>query len=420
LSPVIKKNNKHAFSTIPFYLQMQPSWTRRRMLLRSHHRLSSSPVLLLLSVSFFIFLWSSPMAATAALDPRTVEPSKEEAGRWMDATKSREKQKEGDPCNASPYLTYLRSQLKELRKEFLSAEPLAYSFYVKNVLQPYRSLLPEANAPSTSFCYLDKNFFDCSKRCPLTWDPLVCLPNSDSSTEGTCVGCRHLNTAIQAGALKDEASMRHLNATCDPISRRGPKSAPHRKTNEARWLRWLLESSFIFEGQKAGANCSAGPGLSKARYHLDVLMRKHFGKRKDDDDLTLTTPGKEGPEEELKYEGVREELNSDEQQRKLYEQKFEGIIHESGWFPEVYCSREEGLVCMGGKCVGCGDEGVKEDGELMEVCGLKEEGGRKKGGGGGSSGPQGGHQQSSELTAVVVGLVVLTLFGSFRWCCWWW
>jgi hypothetical protein len=266
------------------------------MLLRSHHRLSSSPVLLLLSVSFFILLWSSPMAATAALDPRTVEPSKEEARRWMDATKSREKQEEGDACNASPYLTYLRSQLKELselRTEFVYAEPLAFSFYVKNVLQPYRSLLPEANAPSTSFCYLDKNFFDCSKCCPLTWDPLVCLPNSDSSTEGTCVGCRHLNTAIQAGALKDEANIRHLNATCHPIRSRGPKSAPQRKTNEARWLRWLLESSFIFEGQKAGANCSAGPGLSKARYHLDVLMRKHFGARKDDDDLTLTTGGGE-------------------------------------------------------------------------------------------------------------------------------
>jgi hypothetical protein len=324
---------------------------------------SSPSVLLLLSVSFFILLWSSPMAATAALDPQTVEPSKEEARRWMVATKSREKQEESDACNASPYLSYLRSQLQELfelRKEFLSAEPLAYSFYVKNVLQPYRSLLPEANAPSTSFCYLDKNFFDCSKRCPLTWDPLVCLPNSDSSTEGTCVGCRHLNTAIQAGALKDEASIRHLNATCDPIRSRGPKSAPQRKTNEARWLRWLLESSFVFEGQKAGANCSAGPGLSKARYHLDVLMRKQFGARKDDDDLTLTTPGKEGPEEELKYERVREELNRDEQQRKLYEQKFEGIIHESGWFPEVFCSREEGLVCMGGKCVECGDEGVKE------------------------------------------------------------
>jgi hypothetical protein len=79
----------------------------------------------------------------------------------MDATSSRKKENAGDPCNASPYLSYLRSQFKELLASRLSAKPLAYTFYLKNVLEPYRSHLVEASVPSTSFCDLDKNFFDC-------------------------------------------------------------------------------------------------------------------------------------------------------------------------------------------------------------------------------------------------------------------
>jgi hypothetical protein len=38
-----------------------------------------------------------------------------------------------------------------------------------------------------------------------------------------------------------------------------------------------LESSFIFEGKKAGDECSANPELSKARSYLDILLKKHFG-----------------------------------------------------------------------------------------------------------------------------------------------
>jgi hypothetical protein len=341
----------------------------------------------------------------------------------MDATSSTEKGEESDVCNAFPYLSYLRSHLKEFLQTDLSAYPLEYSFYVKNVLPPYRSRLSEASAPTTSFCYLEKYFQDCTGKeagesCPIVKDVAVCLPNSDTSTEGKCVSCRnsHLQTAIQNGALKDEARIRHLNATCEPKSR-GPNPVPQRNTNEARWLRWFLESSFVFEGQKAGDNCSAWPGLSKARYHLDLLMKAHFGEKKDGG-ISLTTPGKETKEEETAYEGVRRELKD---KKNFYEDKLGGIEAEKQLFWEVYCSREEGLVCMGGKCVKCGDEGMEEDGELMEVCGLKKGGGGGGGKGGGappsdeSSGAQGGGQLSSELAAAVVGIVVSTLLGNFRW-----
>jgi hypothetical protein len=96
-----------------------------------------------------------------------------------------------------------------------------------------------------SFCPFDKSFCE-SKPVPggniPGWDPepdsLVCLPNSDATTEGTCVACRHLQTAIPAGgSVKDEASKRDLNATCDPISSRGPNPAPQRKANDdVRWF----------------------------------------------------------------------------------------------------------------------------------------------------------------------------------------
>jgi hypothetical protein len=39
----------------------------------------------------------------------------------------------------------------------LSAQPLGYSYYEKGVMEPYRSSLHEANAPSTAFCYVDES-----------------------------------------------------------------------------------------------------------------------------------------------------------------------------------------------------------------------------------------------------------------------
>jgi hypothetical protein len=125
----------------------------------------------------------------------------------------------------------------------------------------------------------------------------------------------------------------------------------------------------------------------------------------------LASPWKEGPEEEAKYEGVVGELNADEG---WWEEKLVGIEDGKWSFGEVYCSREEGLVCSEGSCVDCGDERVKNNTQLREACHPEEDGGgRKKGGGGGSSGPKGG-QQSSKFTAVILGLLLSTLFRWWR------
>jgi hypothetical protein len=75
--------------------------------------------------------------------------------------------------------------------------------------------------------------------------------------------------------VKDEASIRDLKATCDPISSRGPNPGPERKTkDDVQWLRCFLESSFIFEGKKVGDEGSASPGLIKVRFHLELVMGK--------------------------------------------------------------------------------------------------------------------------------------------------
>jgi hypothetical protein len=41
-------------------------------------------------------------------------------------------------------------------------------------------------------------------------------------------------------------------------------------------------------------------------------------------------------------------------QRKFYVEKMKGIKEEKNTFGEVYCSREEGLVCMDRKCKSVG------------------------------------------------------------------
>jgi hypothetical protein len=85
---------------------------------------------------------------------------------------------------------------------------------------------------------------------------------------------------------------------------------------------------------------------------------------------------------------VREELNgAEEHGRKWWKSTLYLIeMGHKNTFEEVYCSREEGLVCMEreGKCKKCGDDGViMKDYWLMEVCGLwdgdGDRGGQKNG-----------------------------------------
>jgi hypothetical protein len=320
------------------------------------------------------------------------------------------------PCNVSPSLSYLRSALKSLlvkedknnyvirtrspydvSKELLF-QPLLYSFYVQNVLQPYRFRLPEANAPSTSFCYLDREHSDGYR---MYRDAAVCFPDSDESTEGgTCVPCNQLEEELKKGRTKDEARMSYLNATCDPKIRGPVDPIPHRNKNEARLLRWFLESSYVFEGKKAGDNCNASTYFSKARAYVDVLMKKHFGgKTNVSGSLSLTTPGMEGEGEESLYEEVRAEL-SDDKYRMLYMEKLNGISRYDMY--KVFCSREEELLCVEGKCRDCGDEVVKRNEDLMEACHPKNEGGKDR-----------KLMMSPEFT-VILG-IFSTILGSFRW-----
>jgi hypothetical protein len=158
----------------------------------------------LMSVSF-ILLSTTPTATTASPPASTWDPrllhAIEEATKWIETSESVEKKAPGEPCNASPSLSYLRSQIKHLlyfqsyenggeRKpypldeavEIFAKQPLVYSFYVQTVFQPYRSQLTKANVTSTSFCYLDQLFKECvhPEDCEATWkvwDTAVCLPN---------------------------------------------------------------------------------------------------------------------------------------------------------------------------------------------------------------------------------------------------
>jgi hypothetical protein len=376
------------------------------MLRRNHLLLSSST--LFLSIIGFILL-STTLTATTAYPG--LSTSIEEARKWMDATKSTEQREELGPCNVSPWLGYLRSHihlfLDEREQQFyLRPQPLFYSFYVQNVFQPYRSRLAEASSPSTSFCYLDKPFTDCHKEEDGKWgctggleEAAVCFPNTDSLTKGTCVSCRNdkLKSAIENGTLKDKDRIADFLATCDPKSRGPIPEVPKREkntntTNEARYFRWLLESSYVVEGKKRGDDCSAGPDSSIARVYLDILMKKHFGSRSN---VSLATPGTEKDDDERLYAAVREELmGSEEHGRKWWVRKLWGIDRWT-WrddFGAVYCSREEGLVCgsqeeecfSGWKkwnCMDCGDDGgvIMKNKGLMEFCGLLEgDGGKRK------------------------------------------
>jgi hypothetical protein len=226
-----------------------------------------------------------------------ISDSIRDATKWIEWSKSMERRKESDPCNAFPSLSYLRSHVQLLlvsydpsnttkfrhhysfnkAVELLGLQPLVYSFYVQKVLQPYCSRLPEANA--SSFCLLD--IYSCRDKkdpdCRVRRNAAICMPNSDNTTEGRCVTCDHLNAEIEKAkanfTMRDEKRIGYLLDTCEPVRSRGPKPVPQRKAGDeknatkevVRYLRWFLESSFVFEKKKAKDECSASGELSKAR-----------------------------------------------------------------------------------------------------------------------------------------------------------
>jgi hypothetical protein len=441
-------------SIIPL-LQMEPS-----TMLRINLPFLTS----LLTAVSFILLSSTP--TTSAGDPR-IHAFIEDAKNWIQTSESVETKTEGDPCNVSPSLGYLRSHLKlilappyRLRYkgyygvrgtyaypvEVNAKQPLHYFFYVQKVMEPYRSRLAEANAPSTSFCYLENQFSLChgegkDRECPYLVDVAVCLPDSETTTQGKCLSCTNLRKMISNGTLiikGNEETMGYFMDTCKP-SRLGPNSAPWRRwtwppentTTEVRYFRWFLESSFVLENKKVGDECSASSELSKARTYLDVLMKKHFGSRDHGNvSLTLTIPGMEGAEDERLYEEVKAELMSGKH-KEWWEEKLKGTWRWKNTFEEVYCSREEGLVCVEGNCKDCGVEAVRKNEDLEEACYPDEEGHeRAKGGEEGSSsegstGREGSSESSgaqkdrkliSKFTALFLGVVCSTvMLGSFRW-----
>jgi hypothetical protein len=257
---------------------------------------------------------------------------------------------------------------------------------------------PATKLASTSFCYLDKEFEVCKGKevsdCGLYRDAVVCFPNTDSSSnssrsskstvEGTCVSCTDLKSELTKGKLKDEKTIGYLMDTCEPKKRRGPNSAPKLEPNadknttkEVRWLRWFLESSYVFEKKKAGDKCNERPRLSRARSYLHRLMKNHFNGSREDYRISLTTPGgKDG--DEIAYEGVRAQLDK---HRDWWDEKLDGIWERLSTFRDFYvCSIEEELVCRDyyGRCVDCGDERVKKNEDLMEACHPDEEGHERK------------------------------------------
>jgi hypothetical protein len=427
---------------------------------------------------FTLTIISSSIILLSARDAREPSPTDlarvypliDEAADLIDHSQSIEKQNKSDPCNAPPSLSYLRSavtfilmdpfedvtQDRERMKRFWAARellinPLWISFYLQKVLPPYRSRLSEANASTTSFCYLDHTLcrideYHCKREPQYRYrDAAVCFPNSDTTNEGTCVSCTDLQAEIEKGALKDADSIGYLMDTCEPSIRRGPKREPRRgwdqfdknATLEVRWLRWFLESSYVFERKKAGDDCTANHGLNKARAYANVTMKKHFGKLNISGTLSLTVPGKETKEEEAAYEGVRADLFGE--QRDWWEKKLFKYVEvgkntgvKGSLFEEVYCSREEGLVCVDGSCKDCGDEEVgkteachpdkegilrpeDEDEEREEGSSTTSTEGRSSATGKENSAGGGQDGQRSSEVSVILGIVCSSIVGSFRW-----
>jgi hypothetical protein len=162
-------------------------------------------------------------------------------------------------------------------------------------MEPYRSRLPEANALSTSFCYVDE--FSTGEE-----DIAVCLPNSDSSSEGSCVSCisyHYLKTAIYNGTLlKDEASIAIVKSTChlkrdpDMPQKLARMRSTRRRKADPSGGSWSRASSLIV----------GRPGMSAARSYLDILLKAAFGADAAGNfSLILTSPElEEGNEEESK------------------------------------------------------------------------------------------------------------------------
>jgi hypothetical protein len=215
---------------------------------------------------------------------------------------------------------------------------------------------------------------------------VVVLSRSSKSktVEGTCVSCTDLKAELTKGKLKDETTIGYLMDTCEPKKRRGPNPAPELQPNadknttkEVRWLRWFLESSYVFEKKKAGDKCNERPKLSRARSYLHRLMKNHFNGSREDNRISLTTPGGKD-EDEIAYEGVRAQLDK---HRDWWDEKLDGIWERLSTFRDFYfCSIEEELVCRDyyGRCVDCGDERVKKNEDLMEACHPDEEGHERK------------------------------------------
>jgi hypothetical protein len=94
------------------------------------------------------------LSATTSISADVIDDQVTDAENWLRSSESREVTEADEPCNASPYLSYLHSHLKSLFMEnwhksttvrsnisaadvtyILRFQPLIYSFYLKNVLQ---------------------------------------------------------------------------------------------------------------------------------------------------------------------------------------------------------------------------------------------------------------------------------------------
>jgi hypothetical protein len=186
--------------------------------------------------------------------------------------------------------------------------------------------------------------------CKLYRDAAVCFPNTDSSSrsskwtvEGTFVSCTDLKSELTKGKLKDETSIGYLMETCEQKKRRGPNSAPELQpkadkntTKVVRWLRWFLESSYVFEKKKAVDKCNERPRLSRARSYsyLHLLMKNHFNGSREDYRISVTTPGGKD-DDEIAYEAVRAQLDK---YRKWWEEKLEEIWERFSTLRDFSCA----------------------------------------------------------------------------------
>jgi hypothetical protein len=239
-----------------------------------------------MSVSF-ILLSTTPTASPPAStwDPRLLH-SIEEAANWIHTYQSVEKNAPGEPCDAPPSLSYLRSHIKHL----LLVHPT--EFFGEEELTSVEQTLKMRNA----------------------------------TTEGRCVYCTVLQEEITNGTLnKNETTIGYLNDTCDP-SPHEPKRAPWPWVYgiDTRYLRWFLESSFVLEKKKVG-DITALRARSWAKSVLIwMFLWENTGKRNHNGNVSLTTPGKEGKEDEIAYEAAKADV-TDKRRKEFFEEKLKQI-----------------------------------------------------------------------------------------------